>query len=522
MSGELVGTSASRNFTNLGLKRKAGGGNVLGGTYTSKRANLATDVFTRGGSSLIGNGRPLSGVPPSGAALRITSRQNYNNVPVRFDATGGNYSDQRNRIALGGNTGRDNGVLNNLLATARGGPPVFGQGSPMLDSWSRDAATGLPVADGFPGLQDFAIRGQDPANRTTVEWKGFPDQKPSYFDSYNPSTERASVGTRGSEGTGLFIDQTASDASNGTVRTTYNPFKAYPYDQAAAKVSSSTKDTFGANPIAKFTVTLTNEAAALSDTELFGSMMWMALDLAPPPVQRVNAGSNTFGTHRPLPTHAVYPLATMNFLLKCSQLWPDNFDAVPSPEKAMSSFGFVGFAIAETGATKTRFLQREGRNRTRNVVLQFSGETKMNNVVGKARDAYGKWVGFIVKGVNDSEIYAMNSEQTPSYNINAAEPNSIQTCVPRDPRKQLSQNPIQFIPWMDRTRNNRFPRLEELTYYDDFGCRRFGKYVEVGFITDEYQSRDQAIISRTPFSANAALNSGALRINIRMTRGVRF
>jgi hypothetical protein len=511
---------ASRTTTNLGMKRKNfGGGNVSAGGFSNKRADRKTDTFTRGASSLIGPAMAPGPLPPSGSAGSRQSRMNFTNVPVRFDAMGGNYSDAVNRAPIGGNTAADNGRLNSLAIGSNLRPPRFGTGAPMLNSWSRDDATGLPVAGGFPGLQDFAVRGQTFANRTSVELNGFPERKPDYFDSYNPSGERPATATRGSDSTGLFIDQTASDASNGTVRTTYNPFRAYPYDEAAAKVSTSTKDTFGANPIAKFTVTLTNESAAFAATEQFGSAMFMSLDFAPTKTARTNLGSNTFGTQRPLPQHSVYSLPIVNFLLHCSQAMPDTIDDVTSVERVMASFGFVGFAISESGANKTRYAMAEDRTKTRNVVLQFAGETKMNNVVGKI--GYGHWFGFRVMGTPVDEIYALNSEETPSYNINADEPNQIQGCVAKN-GKQLTRNPIQFLPWFDRTKNNRFPRMEELTYFDDFGLRRIGKYIEVGFITDEYQSRDQSIISRTPYSANAALNSGALRVNIRMTRGVRF
>jgi hypothetical protein len=511
---------ASRTTTNKSLKRKnMAGGNALGGSYQSRRQNLATDTFTRGGFSLIGAAGRGPIPPPSGVALSRQSRMNFNNVPVRFDATGGNYSDQIQRIAIGGNSAADNARLN---ATAIGSnlmPPTFGVGAPNLASWSIDEQTALAVAAGFPQqVPDFAIRNQTFANRAGIELTGMPLQKPSYFDSHNPSRERPATLTRGSESDGLFIDQTQSDASNGTVRTTYNPFKAYPFDEAASKASVSTKDTFGANPVAKYTITVAPEAAAYMPGEEFGNMMFMAINMPKVPKPGVNRGANAFGLTTGLPLHSIYSLPVVNYLLHCSQKFPDTFDEITSIERVESSFGFVGFAIAETGANQTRYIQTPTRTKTRNIVLQLAGETKVNNVLGDI--AYGHWFGYIVKGVPIEEIFAQNPDEYPSYNIDPSEPNKVEACVARD-GSRLSLNPIQIIPWFDRKGDSRYPRTDELAYYDDYGCLRYGKYHEVAFVTDHYTRGDRAFIDRTPFSANANLHSGALRANINVSRGIK-
>jgi hypothetical protein len=510
--------NASRATTNQAIKRKEmGGGNLSAGGYSNKRTDRKTNVFERGSTTLIGPARAPGPLPPSGFAGRQMSKQNYNNVPVRFDAMGGNYDQSINRAPIGGNVASDNGQLNATAIGSNLRPPKFGVGAPSLASWSRDPATDLPVAGGFPGLQDFAIRGQDPTNRSTVEWKGFPERKPTFFDSYNPSVERPVVNTRGSESTDLFIDQTASDGSNGQVRTTYNPFKAYPYDDAAAKVSTSDLDSFGANPISKHTVTVSAEAAAYMRTEMFGQLMFMALETAKRP--RKNLGSNTFGLNRALPLYSIYPLSVVNYLLHCSQPFPQTIDDVCSIERVLASFQFSGIAISESGATSTRFTNgTDNPPRNRNVVLQFAGETKIANFFGAV--PYGHHIGIKVMGRPVDEIYALNSEETPSYNIDAENPNSIRLCVAKD-GERLSLNPIQFIPWYDAKTNETRPRLEELAYNDDFGNRCYGTFIPIGCITDEYTKRDKSIIERTPYSLAASNDSGALRININMERALR-
>ena len=505
---------ASRATTNLALKRKEGPGNVLGGTYQSKRANLATDVFTRGASSMIGPAGPQRALPQAVTAATRQSRPNFRNVPVRFDASGAVYQQGNERIPIGGNSAADNAIM---LRTALGSsltPPRFGVAAPMLNQWSRDAATALPVAGGMPALQDFAIRGQSFANRDTIALRGMPMEKPAYFDSYNPSVERPVVNSIGSESEALFINQRESDASRGRLMGAGDPFRNFAWDAASSNVSSSTKDTFGANPIAKYTVTASAVAAAYMRSEQLGQMMFMAIELSPTPGSGgKTTGANGFGLDRAIPRHSVYALAVVNYLLHCSQGFPESVDDVVSVARVMDSFRFVGFAAAESGASETRYLDPAASSpaRTRNVVLQMAGELQMRNVVGHV--PYGHWFGFIVKGVPIDEIYAQNSSETPSYNINASEPNQIEVCVAQDGRR-LSQVPIQFVPWYDTKRNHRHPRMEELVYYDDFGLQRIGKYIEVGFITDEPQRRDLATIARTPFSANAALHSGALRVNI--------
>jgi hypothetical protein len=244
----------------------------------------------------------------------------------------------------------------------------------------------------------------------------------------------------------------------------------------------------------------------------------MALDIKTTP--RKNRGFNDFGNERVVPLHSTYSLPVANFLLACSQPMPKSRREVQSPADVASTFGFIGFAIAETGATNTRYTERgPAPARTRNLVLQFLGETVMYNYVGAI--PYGHWWGFIVKGVAITDIFALNSEEYGSYNIQADEPNRIEACVGQDERSQLSRVPLQYIPWWDRKGNHRRPTMEELMYYDDFGCQRIGIYQEVGFITDTMDMRDGAISARTAFSANAALNSGALRVNLHVKRGMK-
>jgi hypothetical protein len=519
-SGPSTGSqgAASRTDTAAGLPRKRGAGGTLAGTYTSKRANLGTDLFMmRGNTQNQMGGEPPRGALPGGnVAGSLYRPMNFRNVPVRFDPTGGNYSDANARVAIGGDDAAKNAGLNR---TALGGnlrPPAFGTNAPNLAQWEWNNV-GLAEARGMPSLRDFAIRDQTPTNRNTIEWRGFPNDKPAYFDSYNPARERLPVNMEGSSSTSLFIQQQDSRGGDAGAITQTSPFPNYPYDDAAAKVSTSSKD-FGVNPQAKYTVTLTPEAASYAHTELFHMAMFMSMDIAKAP--RKNVGINDFGKGRIVPLHSVYSLAVMNFLLHCSQPMPKTRADVLSAADVKSLFGFVGFAIAETGATNTRYTDRgPAPARTRNAVLQFLGETVMYNYAGQI--GYGHWWGWIIIGVPTENIFALNSEEYGTYNIAADDPNRVEACVGQDEVSQLSRCPLQYIPWWDRKGNARRPTMKELMYIDDFGLQRIGIYEEVGFITDVMDLRDNATISRTPFSANAAINSGALRVNLHVKRGIK-
>lgn len=511
--------SASRNATLLSVKRKnMGGGNVSAGGFSNKRSNRQSNVFEARGFNKIG-AEPTVSLPPSGSAGSRFSQMNTKNVPVLFDPTGANYSQANERAPLGGNPAVDNGRLNATFLGRGNQPPKFGTDGQNFASW-RLNEEGLPVISGFPEFKDWATRGQTFANRGTDPIMNGAPPKPDYFDSYNPPGGNSLPNSmRGSDSTNLFINQSAGTAADRAIqKVDSDPFQNYPFDDAARKVSTSSQDGV-VNPISKIAMLVTNEASAYMETEQFNHAMFISLDIAKN--IKENKGSNHLGLDRPMAMHSLFSLPVVNFLMHAAQKFPTSLDKVMTPQRMLASFGFIGICISEMGAKDTRFAMNSSSSAIARLInLQFMGETKVYNYWDCDETSYGHWVGFILKGVSVTDIYAQNSQEIASYNIDAADPNKVEAIVAPD-GVRMSENPLQYIPWRDRLYNNRIPSDEELAYIDDYGVQRKGVYIEVGVITDVYQKRDSSIAARSPFSANASLHCGSVRINLHMKRGCR-
>lgn len=488
---------ASRGMTRQTLKRKTMGAPQSIRTVQQTKRNPS--VFDAGYRKNMGT-EPRPPPIPKQSVIRMKTGAVNTSAPLAFDfpnVAGG--ATNRSRVPFGGGNSPAQLAMMRRMGIGQGTKaPPFGTFAPDISQWTRTPAEGLLVNSGMPKKQDDFYRNMGPL-KASVSGMGFgpAPPKPTVWNQFRSGNTNEASGLVGSESNELFI-QLGSGANQ--YKAISSPFTRMDFGAAAAKVQNNSTDG-NINALVKYTYTLNETASAYATEEQAWCMWFMHIEnniVARP------KGTSIFPAGL-VPLHNGYSLVTLNYMLALAQLQGMQF----TPREVLDEYKFVGIAVSETGATKTRYLDTQTKIKNRNVVVAAQGPT----------DAYNTWrpllhylqhVGLILKGVPITQIFASDYTTPGSYNLQAGSPGTMRVL---DISKQ-SLNPLQFVPWSDPDGVAEYPTPAELNYINDAGEQCTGIYIKVGHLTQIHKGGDAAIIARTPYSQSACLRSGKIRLHI--------
>ncbi len=471
------------------------GGSATVGSAASANVERRTPNFGQpfSGALSIGGQQPI--VLPRGG--NVTS---YNPPIValkrgRIDnIVGGDASIRRVRANIGGTSDREMAAMNGTVLASNAAPIQFGDSTPVMSSIQAGVDGAAQFANFATKPYDEAYRGVGPIGGSAFPgtFAGFPGKTRFFGDS---------SGTQFAHTLGAGLFQASQQNGGAALR---NGDMVPPVDllQTALNTTRSNR-TGGHAPRIKYTYTLAPENFKVSANELTGMpIVHEVTHLTAPNEAQLFYGLDA----APTPQVRIYDVTTANWLMATEQPRPTNPEDVVTPQELMTKYRLTGSGASDEGHQYRQ--NGEDRNvalTARNVVVNHGGEAlQLYNFWGAV--PYAHMVGFILKGVSMSNIWALNPHNIGTYNLSANTPNAVQALN----TKLLADVVLQFVPWKSPLSGDT-PKLADLVYYDDFGVQRLGIWIPFATVLQTHGDLGHDDdIDRAPFSIASAHRAGKL------------
>lgn len=457
----------------------------------------------RGNPGQIGAGAIPGFAPPNGSTVfdRSTPATNGKRRGVDNNIIGPG-SVRRPRLDIGGTSSASLARMAGTVLGSSLAPPVFSDSHPALNQF-QSGPEGAPFMGGVGPIYDPYQRGITPTSRSDpqqISWGNMPAERPSIWDSSPASaTPNGMAGTASGE---QFINLGGgAQVSIGT----QNPFEEVDWQKAAANASKSNM-TGTPNARVKYTWTLTHQAAQYAAFQMtaFPVISMAGGDQSPTDFEQ-SLGSLMAPTQR----GNIFVLPVANYLMAANQPRPTSPADVVTPAQMIETFKMLGVAASEEGGRETLRSEYTENGVLRNVVVTMGGEAfTVNNCFGKG--GAGCKVGFIVKAVPISDVWAVNPRDHGTFNLVASKPDAVVALN----LNLVARNVIQRIPWLGAP-GVEAPSHEELLYVDDFGVEHTGIFEPFGSLMQKHGEFGSDLeIDRAWCSANACQNAGQLGVLI--------
>lgn len=175
--------------------------------------------------------------------------------------------------------------------------------------------------------------------------------------------------------------------------------------------------------------------------------------------------------------HDALPLSIVNYLLAMDQPFVNRSVDQWHPLDVLSRWKLLGVVRGDAGAQMSQHIDGIAPNtRRRMVVVCMRDQQHMFNYWGDVLP--NQPLGFIIKGVSITKIFAQTPHAHSSYNLYASQPN-VFAVLP----ETCSHYPLQIVPWSSPDLAA-LPAPHELTYPRDDGSRGIGVYIPFGIVKD--------------------------------------
>lgn len=486
------------------MKRPGRPAGVLPQTHMTLAQNgPRRSVFDPGATNPIGGGGRGVRLPPNGPVMSMQTPSTTKRKGINSIVLDGN--SKRPKVELGGNNPRELAQLRQMGLANSPNVPVLDDANPRIQQLQLGGAQQLPMASGMPGFRNplpMNVNYSRNEGGEQVVYQGLRQPLPSVA-TMAPSFA-SSLSNTASNAT--FVTPNQPSARTGQVQ---NPTALFA--DAARRLEKNTKS---GTPNARITYTVRlAEAAAAYAAFAQEKMILITPVMTDDDSTTFNARMSELMLGQIDIEYVAFNLAIANYMLALSQLYPTSRDQIITPDQVIDSFRYSGIVASEEGPTQSQYTNKADAHIHRNIVFTIQGEADVFNYWGAVH--YGQKVGLIVKGVALKNVFAHHYLDVGTYNIDAMNPAAVRKLK----ADALSNNPVQFVPWYDKTGMAPEPSAAELEYVDDFGELRLGRWIPVGTVIQLFDVvADEAHIARSWTSVAATVQSGMIRVLVDTTR----
>ena len=494
-------TQANRAIT---MQRPHGGAPQSSGQHMSMtQTGPRRSVFDAGQMNPMGR-NPRMQAPVNGQIISLQTPSTTKRKGINSMVLDGN--SKRPKLDIGGNNAQEIAALRRIGMANSPNVPVLDDANPRIQSIQSTGANGLPMASGMMGFRNplpMNVNYSRNAGGEAVIYQGLRQPLPSVA-TMSPSFASSLSNTAREKG---FIAPNLPSAR--VVGANQNPA-----DLFAAAARSLEKNTKSGSPNARITHTVRLAETAAAYAAFAQEKMIIVVPVVTDDGATVfNARLAQFMIGEVDIEFLAFNLAVANYMLALSQLFPMSRDQVTTPDMVIDSFRYGGIVAAEEGPTQSQYVNKVDAHIHRNLVFTTQGEADVFNYWGAVH--YGQAVGLIVKGVALKNVFAHHYLDVGTYNIDAMNPAAVRKLA----ADALSNNPVQLVPWYDKTGMATEPSTAELEYVDDLGEIRLGRWIPVGTVMQLFDNvGDAAHIARSWTSVAATVQSGLIRILVDTTR----